>query len=147
MTKGGGVATAEDNRRAIKRFRDALYGQDYGALGECFWPDGEYTDAATPADDVAHGPSEIAARLQLAFGRLDELSDELRLLVAGDDAVFTEHVEHWRWPSGETMALPVVSVHELRDARITRWWDYWDMQVLVDSAPQWWFEHVMAGWK
>jgi len=56
-----------------------------------------------------------------------------------------------RQPQGttgdETMALPVTSVHELRDGKITRWTDYWDMALLVSSAPQWWFEHVMEGWK
>ena len=59
----------------------------------------------------------------------------------------TEHVEHWEWPTGETMALPVASVHELRDGMITRWCDYWDMSVLTAAAPEWWFEHVMQGWR
>jgi limonene-1,2-epoxide hydrolase len=45
------------------------------------------------------------------------------------------------------MALPVASVHEVRDGRITRWTDYWDMNVLVAAAPQWWFDHVITGWK
>ena len=56
-------------------------------------------------------------------------------------------IDSHRSPSGETMALPVVSVNELRDGRIVRWWDYWDMAVLVSTAPQWWFEHVLQGWK
>ncbi|HWD56006.1 MAG TPA: limonene-1,2-epoxide hydrolase family protein [Acidimicrobiales bacterium] len=49
--------------------------------------------------------------------------------------------------SGESMALPVASVHELAGGRITRWRDYRDMNVLVAAAPPWWFEHVIAGWK
>jgi len=47
----------------------------------------------------------------------------------------TEHVEHWEWPTGETMALQVASVHEIREGKIIRWWDYWDMNVLTAAAP------------
>ena len=61
--------------------------------------------------------------------------------------VMTEHVETWVWPTGETLPLPVLSVHEVRDGTIVRWTDYWDMAALVNAAPAWWFEHVMQGWK
>ena len=50
--------------------------------------------------------------------------------MAGDDVVLTEHIEIWDWPTGETMALPVASVHEIGDGTITRWTDYWDMAAL-----------------
>ena len=101
----------------------------------------------TPDDDVARGPAEITARLRLAFDKLAKLFDEPRHLVAGELVVMTEHVEHWEWPTGETMALDVASVHEIRDGKIIRWWDYWDMNVLTTAAPQWWFDHVLQGWK
>ena len=131
----------------VEGFWTDLYRQDLAAAASRFAPDGTYTDIETPEDDVAVGPDEIVRRLTLAFGKLSGLRDERRHLVAGDDAVLTEHVEHWTWRSGETMALPVASVHELSGGRITRWCDYWDMNVLVAAAPPWWFEHVMAGWK
>jgi limonene-1,2-epoxide hydrolase len=145
--RGVEVAGARDNRSLIEGFWDDLYRQDFPAVVARFAPSGEYTDVATPDDDVARGPAEIAARLTLAFEKLSGLSDERLHLVAGDDAVMTEHVEHWEWPTGETMALPVASVHEIGEGRITRWCDYWDMDVLTAAAPKWWFEHVMKGWK
>ncbi len=141
------MTRADENRAVIEGFWHDLYRQDLAAAAARFHPDGEYTDVSTPEDDVARGPDEITRRLTLAFGKLSGLSDERRHLVAGDDAVMTEHVEHWEWPTGETMALPVASVHELRDGMITRWWDYWEMNVLTAAAPQWWFEHVMQGWR
>jgi ketosteroid isomerase-like protein len=137
----------DENRTVIEGFWDDLYRQDLAAAAARFDPQGEYTDVTTPADDVARGPDEIIRRLTLAFGRLSGLRDERLHLVAGVDAVMTEHIEHWTWPTGETMALPVASVHELREGRIERWTDYWDMSTLVASAPQWWFEHVMQGWR
>ena len=45
--------------------------------------------------------------------------------------VVTEHVEHWEWPTGEKAALPFVSMQELRDGKIVRWWDYWDLSTLM----------------
>jgi limonene-1,2-epoxide hydrolase len=38
-------------------------------------------------------------------------------------------------------------VHELRDGKIVRWWDYPDLQKLLAAAPQWWMEHIMKGYK
>jgi limonene-1,2-epoxide hydrolase len=141
------MARADENRAVIEGFWDELYRQDLHAAAARFTPDGEYTDITTPDDDVARGPEEIVRRLTLAWSKLAGLHDERIALVAGDDAVMTEHVEHWEWPTGEKLALPVVSVHELRDGKILRWTDYWDMSMLVNAAPQWWFEHVMQGWK
>jgi limonene-1,2-epoxide hydrolase len=138
---------ADENRKVIEGFWEELYRQDLTAAASRFVPDGTYTDVGTPDDDVARGPDEIVRRLTLAWSKLTALRDEPRRLVAGDDAVITEHVEHWEWPTGETMALPVCSVHELVDGRIVRWTDYWDMAALVTAAPAWWFEHVMQGWK
>jgi limonene-1,2-epoxide hydrolase len=141
------MGQADDNRALVEAFWADLYRQDLEAAAARFAADGEYTDAETPEDDVARGPDEIVRRLTLAFAELTELSDERRHLVAGDDVVMTEHIEHWSWPTGESMALPVASVHELCDGQIIRWCDYWDMNVLLAAAPQWWVEHVMVGWK
>jgi limonene-1,2-epoxide hydrolase len=141
------MAIAEENRKLIEGFWDDLYRQDFPSLVARFEPTGTYTDVTTPEDDVARGPAEITARLTLAFGRLSELRDERIHLVAGERAVMTEHIEHWAWPTGESMALNVASVHEIRGGKISRWCDYWDMNALTTAAPPWWFEHVMAGWK
>ncbi len=141
------MTTAEDNRELTEAFWDDLYRQDFASLVSHFTPQGEYTDICTPDDDVARGPAEITARLTLAFGKLTRLWDERLHLVAGDDVVMTEHIEHWEWPTGETMGLHVASVHEVSGGKITRWTDYWDMNVLTAAAPQWWFDHVLQGWK
>jgi limonene-1,2-epoxide hydrolase len=147
LVQEGFVTRTDDNRRLIEGFWEDLYRQDFPSLASRFDPEGEYTDVVTPEDDVARGPAEITARLTLAFAKLSKLYDERRHLLAGDDAVMTEHVEHWVWPTGETMALDVASVHEIRGGKIIRWCDYWDMNVLTAAAPQWWFEHVMQGWR
>ena len=95
------MTRTDENRQLIEGFWVDLYRQDFAALGARFAENGEYTDIVTPDDDVARGPAEITARLRLAFDKLSKLFDEPRHLVAGEDVVMTEHVEHWEWPTGE----------------------------------------------
>jgi ketosteroid isomerase-like protein len=135
------------NADIVARLWRDLYARDYDAVGAAFTADGEYTDVPSPADDVARGPKEIAARLRLGFERLEAISHDVRLTISEGDTVVTEHVENWSWPTGERVALPFVSIHQLRDGRVVRWWDYWDMQTLMGAAPAWWIEHIMQGYR
>ena len=57
-------------------------------------------------------------------------------------------VRAYRHPdTGEHVALPFVSVMELRDGKITRWWDYFNLPTLLDAAPQWWLDHIAQGYR
>ena len=42
-------------------------------------------------------------------------------------------------------SLPFVSMMQARDGKLVRWWDYWDLATLMNNAPGWWVEHIMAG--
>jgi len=141
------VGTTEANREKVQAFWAALYERDWAAIGSFFVADSEYTDVPSPPDDVAHGPDEIVARLRLGLERISGYDHALRLMVAEGDVVVTEHSETWHWHTGEQVTLPFVSVHELRDGAIIRWWDYWDLQTLMGAAPAWWIEHVAQGYK
>lgn len=141
------MATPEENRRTVEQFWADMHARRWDAFTAHFTQDATYTDAPTPDDEFARGPAEILARLRLAIDPLESMGDERGQMIADDRAVVTEHVEVWTWTTGEQMRLPIVSIHELSDGRITRRIDYWDMQTLVNTAPQAWFEHVMAGYK
>jgi ketosteroid isomerase-like protein len=134
-----------NNRETAARFWDDLYRRDWEAVGRYFARDSEYTDMPTPAEDVARGAAQIVARLQLGLQPLAAIGHDVRTVVCEGDTVVTEHVEHWEWPSGEKAALPFVSMQQLRDGKIVRWWDYWDLGTLMGVAPQWWVEQIMAG--
>lgn len=144
MTVTEGAAA---DKALVERFWATLYARDWDALATFFTEDAEYTDVPSPADDVAVGPDQILRRLRLGLEPIDGYEHGLKLMVADGTAVVTEHTETWRWRTGEVVTLPFVSVHELRDGRICRWWDYWDLQTLLGAAPQWWIEHIMVGWK
>jgi limonene-1,2-epoxide hydrolase len=141
-----GKVSIEANKALVGSFWNALYARDWEAVAGYFGEDSEYTDVASPADDVARGPDQIVARLRLGLERISAYEHDLRLVVAEGDAVVTEHTETWHWHTGEQVALPFVSVQELRGPVILRWWDYWDMQTLMQAAPDWWIEHVAEGY-
>jgi limonene-1,2-epoxide hydrolase len=138
--------TGEGNKALVREFWATLYRRDWDGLGRFFTEESEYTDVPSPADDVARGPARIVARLRLGLERVSGYDHDLRLMVAEGDTVMTEHSETWHWHTGEQVTLPFVSVHELRDGAIVRWWDYWDLQTLMNAAPEWWITHIMAGY-
>jgi len=138
---------SDANRELVIAFWDALYRRDWEAVGGFFTADARYTDVPSPPDDVAVGPAQIVARLRLGLEPIEGYEHALHLLVAEDDAVVTEHAETWRWHTGEEVTLPFVSVQEVRDGRIARWYDYWDLQTLMNAAPAWWVEHIMQGYQ
>jgi limonene-1,2-epoxide hydrolase len=139
------MSVADNKARAVD-FWTALYERDWDRIGTFFTEESQYTDVPSPAEDVAHGPSQIVARLRLGLERISGYEHDLRLMVAEGDAVVTEHSETWHWHTGEEVTLPFVSVHELRNGAIIRWWDYWDLQTLMNAAPDWWIEHIMQGY-
>jgi ketosteroid isomerase-like protein len=119
--------------------------RDFDAAQQHFTADAHYTDVAAP-EDGARGPERIAARLRLGLEPLEKYVPHPGTAVAEGDMVFVEHSEEWHWHTGESLVLPFVSVFELRDGLIARWWDYWDLGTLMDAAPQWWIDHVMVGY-
>ncbi len=135
-----------DNRAIINRFWDTLYRRDWDGLAAFFSDDAAYTDVCSPDDDIAIGPDQILRRLRLGIEPISGYDHNLKLMVVDGDVVVTEHSETWRWRDGEEVTLPFLTVQELRDGLITRWYDYWDLGTLMNAAPAWWIEHVMVGW-
>ena len=140
------MTRAEENVKLTERLWDAVASQDSETLSSLFHDDAEYTDAATPDDDVAKGGAEVVLRLGLAFEGVG-ISTTSRNVVANDDAVMVERVEHWSWRTGEQVDLPIASIVEISGGKISRWVDYWDMQALLGAAPGWWIDQIMKGWK
>lgn len=134
------------NRALVADFWAALYERDWERIATFFDEDSEYTDMPTPPEDLARGPEQILRRLRLGLEPISGYEHHLRTVVADGDVVVTEHAETWRWHTGEEVTLPFVTVQEVHDGVIRRWWDYWDLQTLLGAAPAWWIEHIMGGW-
>jgi ketosteroid isomerase-like protein len=134
------------NKALIERFWADLGRRDFAAVRGYFTDDAHYTDVPAP-EDGARGPDAIEARLRLGIEPLEGYAPQPGTMTAEDDRVVLEHSEQWNWHTGESVLLPFVSVFELRDGRIARWWDYWDLGTLMNAAPQWWIEHIMQGYQ
>jgi limonene-1,2-epoxide hydrolase len=140
-------ATDTGAKELVAGFWTALYQRDWDRVAGFFGPTSTYTDMPTPADDLAVGPEQILKRLRLGLEPIEGYEHDLILMVAEGRTVVTEHTETWRWHTGEVVTLPFVSVQETEGDCIVRWSDYWDLQTLLGSAPQWWIDHIMQGWQ
>jgi ketosteroid isomerase-like protein len=134
------------NKALVERFWEDLGRRDFDALAGYFTDDAHYTDVPAP-EDGARGPVAIVARLRLGLEPLDGYVPRPGVMVGEGDMVMLEHSEEWQWGTGEHVVLPFVSVFELRDEKIVRWWDYWDLGTLMNAAPQWWLDHIMQGYQ
>ena len=73
--------------------------------------------------------------------------DNLMFLICENNIVVTEHVEQWRFHTGEVIDHPFTSVMEITDGLISRWHDYSHLGNLLDQAPKWWLDRIIAGWR
>ncbi len=139
------MTDTERNRELVIQFWNDLYQRDFDAVAGYFTDDSHYTDVCAP-EEGAYGPERVVARLKLGIEPLAGYEHECKHIVADGHVVVTEHAELWKWHTGESVLLPFVSVQELREGKIMRWHDYWDMQTLMNAAPGWWVEHIMVGY-
>ena len=126
----------KENKATVALLWRRLYDErDYEGVGALFAEDGTYVDMPAP-EAGAVGPVQVGARLRLGLAPLTELHHDIEEIVAEGDTVVTEHVEHWRFPTGEQVSLPFVSVHRLRDGQIVQWRDYWNCLLYTSPSPR-----------
>ncbi len=126
-------------------FWDALYARGWDAIAGFFGPDSIYFDVPTGPGAAAKGPDDIVKRLKLGLEQLAGYDHGPATVVSEGPIVVTEHAEHWRWPTGEEVTLPFVSIQHVHDGVITLWKDYWDLGTLMAGGPANWQELLEAG--
>lgn len=135
------------NVALVRELWAALGRRDFAAVGAMMAADGHYADVAVLAiDPGAFGPEQTEARLRLGIEPLLGYEQHEGTIAASGDVVIYEHTETWVWDDQHSFTLPFVSVMELRDGKVARWWDYWDLQSLMDAAPAWWVETIAGGY-
>jgi len=136
------------NIALVESFWSALGRRDFVSVGEFMAPDGHYVDVPVLGiDDGAHGPAETEARVRLGLEPLHGYELHDGPIVASGGFVVTEHSETWTWEPELSVRLPFTSVLEIHGGQVARWWDYFDLQTLMNAAPAWWVEHIAAGYK
>ena len=93
---------------------------------------------------AARGPEDIVKRLKVGLEPLSGYENHDGILVSNGVDVMYEHSETWNWVTGESTVLQFVTVHKVRDGKITLWKDYWDFAGLLNNAPADWMEQLAA---
>lgn len=132
---------AEDNKALVKKMWSALGDMDWDTLKSCMHPEIHYQDV--PADDAgAHGPENCVKRLQIAFKHLQKQEQITHHIAADGDVVFLDHTEIWTFNTGEMAQHTFATMHEIKDGKIYRWSDYWDVNKFVGQFPGWFLEEM-----
>ena len=126
----------------VGRFWPTLYTRDWSALRRFFDADSIYWDVPVGPTAAARGPDDIERRLRLGLDPLEGIDHRGAVVVSDGTIVMTEHTEVWRFPTGEEVALPFVSVQHVRGEHIVLWKDYWNYGTLMEGAPAWWHERL-----
>ena len=138
------MSDTESNRATTRTLWQALYDRNWEKVGSLFAEDGLYQDVPTP-DMGAVGPDAITRRLRIGHEPVDRHEHHIHRIIAECNCVITEHQEDWYFHTGEVVKLPFTSIHEYNDeGKITLWRDYWDLSTLMNNAPAWWIEQIMA---
>jgi len=132
----------ERNRKTVQTMWAALSAMDWEALTGCLSPDVHYEDVPTE-DPGAHGPENVVKRLRIAFDHLVDHQHTIHHLACEGDVVFLDHTEVWTFTTGEKATNKFATMHEMKDGKISKWSDYWDVTGFVSQFPQTFLE-VMA---
>ena len=122
----------------------ALSDRDWDALKTFLAEDCIYVDMPVGPAAAARGPEDIVKRLKVGLEPLAGYKNHSGVLVRDGEDVMYEHSETWNWATGESTVLQFVTVHKVRDGKITLWKDYWDFGGLVNHAPADWMEQLAA---
>ena len=142
------MGTTDANRSVVERFWDALGRRDFAGVGAMMSPQGHYIDVPLVGSEPgAFGPDEVEARLRLGLEPLSDYVLHPGVIVVEGDLAVTEHREEWTWHTGEQVLLRFVSVQEVRNGLVDRWWDYLDLSTLLNAAPAWWIDQISGGYK
>ena len=135
--------TLEDNKAVVQKLWLAVYGRDWEGLAAVLTDDCWHQDVPAPdANAGARGAQNIVDRMRIGFDLSDRFEHEVKSLVAEGDFVVVEHVERWHFHTREIVENKLLTIHELRDGKVARWSDYWDIQSMISQAPQWWIEKI-----
>lgn len=120
----------------------ALSNRDWETLKTFISEDCIYVDMPVGPAAAARGPEDTVKRLKIGLEPLAGYQNHDGVLVTNGEDVMYEHSETWDWVTGERAVLQFVTVHKVRDGKITLWKDYWDFNGLAAHAPADWMEKL-----
>ncbi|HXX91855.1 MAG TPA: SgcJ/EcaC family oxidoreductase [Acidimicrobiales bacterium] len=120
----------DDALARVRAFCDAWAAFDLDELVGFFTEDAVYHNI--PVDPVA-GREQIREFITGFTSGVEKIEFEVRHAVAAGDVVMTERVDHFTYPDGRAVSLPVMGVFELREGQIAAWRDYFDLNQFMSQ--------------
>ena len=133
--------SVEANKQTVETMWKALSAMDWETVKSCLAEDVHYEDVPTE-DPGARGPENVVKRLAIAFDQLVNHEHTVHHLVCEGDIVFLDHTEEWTFKSGEKATNQFATLHEMKDGKVARWSDYWDVSGFVAQFQQWFVEEM-----
>ncbi len=130
-----------ENRKTVETLWNALTAMDWETLKSCLTEDVHYEDVPTE-DPGARGPENVVRRLAIAFDHLIDHEHTTHHLVCEGDVVFLDHTEVWTFKTGVKATNLFATLHEMKNGKVARWSDYWDVSGFVGQFPQWFLEEM-----
>ena len=134
-------STAERNKEVVEMMWTALLEFDFETLKSCLHPEVHYEDVPTE-DTGAIGPENVVRRLSVAWDHIQRQDQTTHRIAAEGDVVFLDHTEKWTFKTGETAEHRFATMHELKDGKIIKWSDFWDMANFIGQFPSWFLEEM-----
>ena len=131
----------EENKKTVETMWAALSDRNWETLKSCLSDDIHYEDVPTD-DPGARGPENVVKRLAIAFNQLTDHQHTIHHLVADNDVVFLDHTEVWTFKTGEKATNQFATLHEMKDGKISKWSDYWDVSSFVGQFPEWFLQEM-----
>jgi limonene-1,2-epoxide hydrolase len=108
----------------IRRFCDEFAkGSSVDEIVAYFTDDAVYHNIPV---EPAVGPEAIKAVFSMFTTGVDRMEFKIRNIVGDGDVVLTERVDVFELPN-VTIELPVMGTFEVRDGKIAKWRDYFDL--------------------
>ena len=118
------VDTKHDSEKLVRDFLGAWEGRDLDVICGAFADDAVYHNVpVAPIEGIA-GIRAIFAAFLAAFA---EAKLDIVTLAAEPGLVLAERVDYFTMNDGRKVVLPVNGVFEVRDGKITRFSDYFDL--------------------
>lgn len=108
----------------MDRFIGAWCARDVDAIMDCFCDDAEYINI--PMDPPNRGSAEIRHFIEGFISTIDAIEFVVHRQLVQGDTVMNERTDRLKM-NGQWIELPVMGVFELRDGKIAKWRDYFDM--------------------
>lgn len=132
---------SQAHKQTVLRMWKALSDFDFDTLTSCLHPEVHYEDVPTE-DPGAKGPENVVARLSVAWDHITKQEQTTHAIAAEGDHVFLDHTEKWTFKTGETVEHRFCTMHEMRDGKIYRWSDFWDVNNFVGQFPEWFLQEM-----